>query len=201
MRMSRGLAARLDRISRRAHLFHRFAHHPLCVAYAGEVVRLGSVRVCKGCLLTSAGIALGVPLALVSAPALGLRGSALLGTAVSLACAAIPLFGWQTPPKLLTRMLYAVGLVFTPVAALVASREDRGAAMLIGLAAIAMTVVRVARYRARGPNRAPCTTCAEKSEVRVCPGLRPIVARERAFARLSAILIAREVRDRQAPVV
>jgi hypothetical protein len=37
----RPLAKQLDRLSRRAHRFHRFAHHPLCGAYAAELVPLG----------------------------------------------------------------------------------------------------------------------------------------------------------------
>src|SRR5258706_14473890 len=48
-RIARGTAIKLDRLSRGAHRFHRFAHHPLCDRYAGEVVRFGRVRLCRGC--------------------------------------------------------------------------------------------------------------------------------------------------------
>ena len=33
------LARRLDRLSVAAHRFHRWAHHPLCTEYEGEVLR------------------------------------------------------------------------------------------------------------------------------------------------------------------
>src|SRR3954452_7135005 len=62
----RPLARKLDRLARRAHRFHRFAHHPLCVEYAPEVIRLGRrMRVCRGCALSLGGGALGVGGALV----------------------------------------------------------------------------------------------------------------------------------------
>jgi hypothetical protein len=48
--VSRALAQRIDRLARRAHAFHRFAHHPLCDRYAGELVQLSRRRsVCRGC--------------------------------------------------------------------------------------------------------------------------------------------------------
>ena len=35
----KALRRKIDRLSRAAHRFHRFAHHPLCERYAGEVIR------------------------------------------------------------------------------------------------------------------------------------------------------------------
>ena len=64
-RIPRGLARRIDRLSQTAHRFHRFAHHPLCQEYAGELVQLGGrARVCRGCLFALAGGAAGCALAL-----------------------------------------------------------------------------------------------------------------------------------------
>src|SRR5258706_5788932 len=55
-RIARGTAKQLDRLSRGAHRLHRFAHHPLCERYAGEVVRIGPrVRLCRGCTYAIAG--------------------------------------------------------------------------------------------------------------------------------------------------
>src|SRR3990172_5780311 len=62
------LARRLDRLARRAHAFHRFAHHPLCPAYASEVILLGRrTRLSRGCALAAAGTAAGA-LAAFAAP-------------------------------------------------------------------------------------------------------------------------------------
>ena len=57
------IARRLDRLAARAHRFHRFAHHPLCRAYADETVRLGRrTRVCRGCAAVVMGAVVGVAL-------------------------------------------------------------------------------------------------------------------------------------------
>jgi hypothetical protein len=54
------LARRIDRLARRAHAFHRFAHHPLCEPYRGEVLRVGRRgRLCKGCTFLAAGLLAG----------------------------------------------------------------------------------------------------------------------------------------------
>jgi len=46
----------IDRLARRAHAFHRFAHHPLCERYAGELVPLGKrTRICRGCAASALG--------------------------------------------------------------------------------------------------------------------------------------------------
>jgi hypothetical protein len=55
------------------------------------------------------------------------------------------------------------------------------AAMAFAVAALA-----VARYRRRGPDRAPCAACPERSLPSTCAGYRAIVRRERAFRRLAA---------------
>ncbi len=64
------LARRIDGLARAAHRFHRYAHHPLCAAYAGEVFRLGRrTRLCRGCTLVAIGaIAGALAAALLPAP-------------------------------------------------------------------------------------------------------------------------------------
>ncbi len=183
------LGMRIDRLSRAAHRFHRYAHHPLCDEYAGEVVRLGKrSRVCRGCLLVFAG---------------GLVG----GTA--------SLFVGMAPRELLLLWMVAVlGLVFT-----MTRRSSAGArapkavsrflpALAIGyalggtlqlgprgwaLAAVSALplFVAVALYRRRGPDRSPCATCVERNRPIPCRGIAPIVRRERAFQRLAGRWLAR----------
>src|ERR1700760_868287 len=72
--MSRALlptpTARLvDRLARRAHAFHRFAHHPLCDRYASELIPLGRrARLCRGCACAAIGALLGTGSALALQP-------------------------------------------------------------------------------------------------------------------------------------
>jgi hypothetical protein len=65
-RIPRTSANAIDRLARGAHAFHRFAHHPLCDEYAGEVVRLGRrARICRGCALAALGAATGLAIGIV----------------------------------------------------------------------------------------------------------------------------------------
>ena len=91
-RIPPALAHRLDRLARRAHAFHRHAHHPLCRRYRGEVVALGRrTRLCLGCTLAAAGLLLGLVLgALLAGAAQPLGGTALSqGGAAALAAGAL----------------------------------------------------------------------------------------------------------------
>jgi hypothetical protein len=170
------LARRLDRLSRDAHAFHRFAHHPLCPAYAGEVVRIGPrLRVCRGCLLAVLGaLAGGLAGALLPPVA---AGPALILLALALVLGLGP---WRTS-KLLTR--------FAPLAlgGLVAVQGLRADALglLRALLALAMLLAATQLYRRRGPHRGPCAACPERTGLVACSGLRPIVRRERAFQKLA----------------
>ena len=75
-----GFAWRLDRLAWRLHAFHRYAHHPLCRRYAGEVLTLGRVRVCKGCTLLAVGVVVGVPVGCL-VPGLSVTNLALVALA------------------------------------------------------------------------------------------------------------------------
>jgi len=204
------LARRLARLSARAHGFHRFAHHPLCPAYAAETVRIGRrTRLCRGCTAAALGGALGVALALaVRAPpaAALLAGAALLGPALLIA--ARPRGGGRTrglrpppapsgdpsaapslPPrggKLVTRAVPACA------AAMIVAWGVRSASTL-GLAssalALALTWLAVHAYRRRGPDRRPCDACPDRRRPSPCTGFAPIARREAAFARAAARLL------------
>jgi hypothetical protein len=168
-RIPRPLARRIDRLARRAHRFHRFAHHPLCEEYGGELVQLGGrARLCRGCAMFAAGGIVGVLAAVVVRPA-------PVVAAVVAACGALVAASslkWRTS-KWLTRFAaaagfgFAMGNLWTAVATI----------SLAGLLALA--------YRRRGPNRSPCASCPEKSFA-TCRGMTEIVRAERAFQRLSS---------------
>jgi hypothetical protein len=181
------LARRIDRLARGAHAFHRFAHHPLCDEYAGEVLRVGRrVRLCRGCALAAVGGLAGAAAGLVLAPDPLLAASGLL-TAVALA----------SPPmsrrargsgKLVVRFLPAAFGAFAIAAGL---RAGGAAGVLLALAGLAASWVFVALYRRRGPDRSPCAGCPERLAAEPCRGLAPIVRRERAFQRLSGAWLLR----------
>lgn len=201
-RIPPALARRIDRLARRAHAFHRWAHHPLCSRYAPELVSLGRrARACLGCSLAAAGglagIALGSAVAALPPALLVATGACLLVGVPAVISARAPVgpeAGAHAAPwsgergrgprahKLVTRFL-PVALTGAVVAqALRAPSPARlGAASLAG-AAVAWAV---SRYRRRGPDRSACEGCPEGPPTPRCPGLRPVFRRERAMSRLA----------------
>jgi len=194
-RIPPALARRIDRLARHAHRFHRFAHHPLCAAYAPELVRLGRrTRLCRGCTLASLG-ALAGALAGWAAPRLSAE-LLLLGPALLLGWAALALAprGGRAASKLLTRagpLAMAGFLVVAGLRAAVGAEPGDWS----GAGSAAVTAVLVAlgawRWRRRGPDRSPCLTCPQAPAGPRCDGLRPVARRERAFSRLASLWIAR----------
>jgi len=188
-RLARGLGRRIDRLARRAHAFHRFAHHPLCAAYRGEVVRLGRRgRVCLGCGLLGAGAALGLLAGLLaprpSAPQLA-AGAALL---FLLALGSVRSDPSRPARKLLTR-LAPMALATALLAAGLRAGDLPGlAAALFAAGAFAAALL---AYRRRGPDRSPCAACPERPAGPACSGFREVMRRERAFARLAGRWIRR----------
>ena len=175
------LARRIDRFARRAHTFHRFAHHPLCPAYAVEVVALGRMRVCKGCLLAGSGLFTGLVAGLTpwgGGPALTV--SLLAAWTAWLLCLA----RWR-PPKFFARFLPA---------ALAGDLAVRGCRMggwvgwAVTLAVAAGLAAAIRHYRRRGPHRDPCAACPEREGPRTCTGYRPMLRREAALRRIFASL-------------
>ena len=178
------LRRRLDRLARRAHAFHRFAHLPLCEEYAPERIRLGRVHVCRGCALLGSGLAIGLAAgALAPARPMGVGIALMAALACGLAAFATRL------PKPLGRALPGAGLGFAFAEGLrlgppgwVASA---GAVALFGAAFFA--------YRRRGPHRGPCEACPDRDRRPACRGFAPILRRERALQRRAGRLIAQEL--------
>jgi hypothetical protein len=187
------LARRIDRLARHAHRFHRYAHHPRCAAYAGEVVPLGRrLRICRGCALASLGAVIGTAAGLLAPPlvaATWLAGPPLLAGWAVVALArrtGRPRSKWftRTGPLALATFLVVAGL-----------RGGVGADSWsgLGVAALTMAVVGLGllRYRRRGPDRTACTGCPQGPPGPRCDGFRGAVRRERAFSRLAARWMAR----------
>jgi hypothetical protein len=199
------LARRIDRLARRAHAFHRFAHHPMCVAYAPEVSRLGRrARLCRGCLLALLGAATGAS----GAALLPLPGPHLLLAAFGafaalalawMACRARGVGRDWSPrtrgpleerpsadrfgsSKWITRFAPTSGAA---ALAILGTRAATATGAAIALGAAALVGLALHTYRRSGPNRSACRTCPELGQARACSGLRPIVRREAAFQRLA----------------
>jgi hypothetical protein len=165
-----GLALRIDRLSRRAHRFHRFAHHPLCDEYAGELVQLrGRTRVCRGCMLSASGVVAGALVGVVLRPS-PLVAIASLGIAATFWTLSLRWRGSKIASRLAPGAAFGFAL--------------GGGLWMVAAAASAGTLM-AAAYRWRGPDRSPCATCPESSRPGPCRGMAEIVRAERAFRRLS----------------
>lgn len=176
----------LDRLSRRAHAFHRFAHHPLCAEYAGERFQVGRLRLCRGCALLGAGLGAGAAMGLLLPARLPAAGLALAAGLAS------GLLGFRLRgPKLLSRALPGALLALAALQGL--RLGPAGWAVAVGTALAFALSVR--SYRRRGPHRGPCETCPDRDRRPACRGFVPILRRERALQRLAGRLIARPGRS------
>lgn len=181
--LSRSARRRLDRLSRAAHRFHRFAHHPLCDRYAGEVVRIGArTRLCRGCTYAVIGGLGGGIAGLVAG------GSSRLAAAFSLAGTIVLLATLYGPrrSKLLTRLIPAALFACAMTTGVLATSLP-GIAIAAGAAAC-IGGLRLL-YGRRGADRSPCTTCPEAGQS-PCSGFRAIVSRERAVQRVARSIIS-----------
>lgn len=178
------LRRKLDRLARRAHAFHRFAHHPLCVEYADERIQVGRIRLCRGCVLLGLGLLVGLAAGLVARPRLGIAASALaLGVLIGLLSFRL------RAPKTLGRLLPGAALAFAAVQGL----RLGALGWSLSMAAVLAFASTMLLYRRRGPHRGPCETCPDRDRRPACRGFAPILRRERALQRLAGRLIAKEL--------
>lgn len=187
-RLDAATARAVDRLARGAHAFHRFAHHPLCDRYRGELVALGRrTRVCRGCALCALGLLAGAHSAGLAA-ASGLSPAATAPALAGLGALGLAAGGaslrWRIP-KPFGR--FAASFAF---AAALGSCALGGLELrLLGALLCAGACAGVLAYRRRGPDRRPCARCPEHALGAGCSGFRPIWRRERAFQRAADRLI------------
>ena len=192
------LARRIDRLARKAHLFHRYAHHPLCDRYAVEVVRLGGLIVCRGCLLGAIGAGAG----LVGGCATATSREALLvmtiGLVAVVATGGLILGRGPSVAKVWTRLLPALAastvVAGSLMAAVRATGFDRVGRLVPALMVSVVCFTWLRAYRRNGPNRTACARCPEYGAPEVCRGFRRIVSRERALRRVAGGLLADSTR-------
>lgn len=181
----RSLARRIDRLAGRAHRWHRYAHHPLCDAYANELISVGRrARVCRGCAMVAGGSVAGLSIGLVAGSGANWHAAAALMAAswMALAGALAARHYRLRLSKIVTRLappLLAASAVGQ------ALRMGLAATALVGGAAFAGAAGFVLHYRRRGPDRTACSVCPERLLAAPCSGFAPIVRRERAFRRLA----------------
>jgi hypothetical protein len=176
----RPLARQIDRLSRRAHAFHRYAHHPLCEPYRREVLRIGRrLFLCKGCTYVTTGLVLGVVAGAIIRPPPA-WGFAVLASSMAAGVASLRL----RVPKLVGRAWPGVGIGLGLWAGWPCAL---GSTLLVGLVGLL--------YRRRGTERARCDTCHER-ERQPCSGFARIVRRERAFQRKAHRWLAEQQADR-----
>jgi hypothetical protein len=194
----KSVARRLDRIAYRAHAFHRWSHHPLCVEYESERIALGRrTRLCRGCAFLAIGGAAGLSAGILAPPlpspwpvlSLALLGAiGLFGLYIRMRRERAQTQAGSPRSKIATRLLPGAGFTFVAVQATRTGGPIGAAALgVCVLAAVAFTVA----YRRLGPYRGPCTTCPEARLGVPCRGFREIVQRERAFGRFARRVLAR----------
>ncbi len=190
--LPRSLARRLDRLARRAHAFHRFAHHPLCDNYAGELIALGRrQRLCRGCTLALLGALAGFGLGATCPAGNGLL-SVLCALAVLPVLTSLALHSPREPRpnKAWTRALPAAG-AGALLALSARSTSWQGAAP--GLLTLAVLAAIFVYYRRRGPDRSACQSCPERTQPAPCSGFREIMRAERAFQRRARQLLDQQI--------
>jgi hypothetical protein len=176
--LPRLLTKRIDKLARRAHAFHRFAHHPLCDSYRSEVLRIGKrFRLCKGCTLLASGFLAGVALGVLWRPSAVVGG---IAWSVALALGLTSLR--QRLPKLMGRLLPGLGLGL-----------GLCGGWLCALLSLTTVAACAALYRRRGVERSRCGPCHERDR-KLCSGFVLIVRRERAFQRKADCWIERHHR-------
>jgi hypothetical protein len=187
-RIPRHVARRLDALSRAAHRFHRFAHHPLCEEYAGEVVRFGRRgRVCRGCSYALGGGLGGAVIGLATAVPI-LPGIALVALASGCIVVTMSVPFARRGSKVLTRLVPAAAMGLAIGAGLRAANVAGVALALLATSVISALGV---LYRRRGPDRTPCATCPERAGAAPCRGYAAIVHRERVFQKIASRMLAR----------
>jgi len=169
------LAKRIDRLAWQAHAFHRFAHHPLCDGYRGEVLRIGKrFRLCKGCTLLALGLAAGFALGGFLRPPLA-AGVVAWGVALVLGLSSLR----RRLPKVVGRLIPGAGMGLS-----------LWAGWPCALLALATLGACSSLYRRRGVERSRCEPCHERDR-KPCSGFVSIVRRERAFQRKADHMIDR----------
>lgn len=157
----------------RAGLLLAVAHHPVCTSFRHDVVRLGGLPVCAGCLATWPAFLLALPLAaqarLDGAPAL-----ALLAVGFTLAVPQMTAYLRRPGPgrsrggRAVAKVLGGAGLGVALAAVLTSGWPLWAAAAAIGAGVLATAALQAVRFRRL---LATCDACPYRRDWEACPGV------------------------------
>lgn len=155
-----------DRAWARTGLRVALAHHPLCSVFAHDVVRLGGVRVCSGCVAAAPAFAAGLVVALLlAAPAWPLL---LLGLAMGAPHLATYRWRGRRGARFAAKAVGGAGLGLVFAALLQAPLAWQALAFLgMGLSFAALQALRL-----RSIQRT-CQACPWGARWAACPGFAP----------------------------
>ena len=158
----------LARRSVRLGLHLGLAHHPLCTEFRTDVVRIGRVHVCSGCLATWPAFALAFPFAVLAlkdgAPALALL---LAGLALGLPQMATYRWRMSRRERAAAKAVGGVGLAMVVAGALAAGWPVVALATVLAAGMLASLALQVVRLRSI---LATCDACPFKRDWEACPG-------------------------------
>jgi len=155
-----------------------WAHKPLCGRFAGDVVRLGGVHLCRSCLFAWSGVVLGALLCVVFRRALGERAATILLTALPPTLLfSLPAIYKHLPRTARDLLRAAGGLLLSLSACALFVSPLFGAAGLALLFIFWFAYFRVRRAR----KLRECDGCPELAAGGICSGFRRQAERIRRY--------------------
>jgi hypothetical protein len=163
-----------------------WAHKPLCEKFAGDVLRIGKVHLCRSCVCAYSGIFGGILLVLLAPlPADALPGYFFAGLAGVLALSAPPLYK-RLPRRVRDLLRFAAGALI-PLSILLAIQSSLwiGASGLAALFAFWLVYFRLRKAR----KLEACHGCPELGAGRICSGFEMQAEHLRRFEREATELL------------
>ncbi|MHB1262435.1 MAG: hypothetical protein ACYC2H_12050 [Thermoplasmatota archaeon] len=175
--MDRGLVNPATRRAVKLGLLLGLAHHPLCTEFQSDVVQLGRIHACSGCLATWPVFLVAVPL-IAAARLQGMPALPLLAAGLAMGVPQLASYGWRRSraERAAAKALGGLGLACVAIGVLAAGWPP--AVLLAVLAAGLVTSIGLQVIRMR-TILATCGACPFKRAWDVCPGFNAGVAATR----------------------
>lgn len=181
----------LARRSVRLGLHLGLSHHPLCSEFRSDVVRLGRVHVCSGCLATWPVFALVFPLALM-ARLDGASAWALLAAGLAVGLPQMATYRWRLSrlERAAAKAVGGAGLAMALTGVLAAGWPVVALVAVLAVGMLASLALQLLRLRSI---LATCDACPFRRDWATCPGFQgaPAVAMAPSVGPGPASLLAR----------